>query len=275
MSGLLVLCATPIGNLGDASPRLADTLAEADVVFAEDTRRTRVLLDHLGVDRPLRSFFVGNEDDREAELADRLRRGETVALVSDAGMPGVADPGVSAVRVARSVEATVSVVPGPSAVTAAVAASGFGADRFVFEGFLPRKGRVRADRLASVAAETRTVVLFSSSHRVVDDLTHLSSVIEPDRHVCVVRELTKRFEELWWGAPRDAATRITAEGPRGEYTIVVAPGRAPVPDIDEAVEVARRLVDGGASRSEAAREAAHQTGARRREIYDRLSEVSR
>jgi 16S rRNA (cytidine1402-2'-O)-methyltransferase len=274
MPGTLTLCATPIGNLGDASPRLAETLAGSDRVFAEDTRRARVLLDHLGVDRPLASYFVGNEADRGAELAEHLRNGESVALISDAGMPGVADPGVSAVRVAREVGARVSVIPGPSAVIAAVAVSGFGADRFVFEGFLPRKGGERRRRVEQVALEERTVVLFSSPRRLTRDLEDLAAVCGDDRALCVARELSKRFEEIWWGSTGAAAAHWAGVGPRGEFTVVLAPADRPA-DLDGAVEIARELLEEGASRSDAARRAAAASGASRREIYERIGSISR
>ncbi len=267
MPGTLILCATPIGNLADASPRLGEALGSADVVFAEDTRRARVLLGHLGVDVPVRSYFVGNEADRGDELATRLEEGQRVALITDAGMPGVADPGVSAVLVARRVGATVTVVPGPSAVTAAVAVSGFGADRFVFEGFLPRRGRDRRLRLEQVAGEERTVVLFGSPRRFLEDLVDLSEVCGPERPVCVARELSKRFEEVWWGSISTAIDRWTSIEPRGEFTIVLAPAEKAV-DLDEAIRRARQYVGQGSSRSEAARRAAAETGAPRRSIYE-------
>ncbi len=267
MPGTLVLCATPIGNLADASPRLADVLASADVVYAEDTRRARVLMGHLGAEGAVRSYFVGNEADRGVELAARLEEGQTVALITDAGMPGVADPGVSAVLVARRVGAKVTVVPGPSAVTAAVAVSGFGADRFVFEGFLPRRGRDRRLRLEQVAGEERTVVLFGSPRRLLEDLTDLAAVCGPDRRMCVARELSKLFEEVWWGSISSAVDRWATIEPRGEFTLVLAPADKPA-DLDHAIVRARELIAGGASRSEAARQAAAETGAPRRSIYE-------
>jgi 16S rRNA (cytidine1402-2'-O)-methyltransferase len=270
----LIICAGPIGNLDDAPPRLGSALAEADVVYAEDTRRARVLLDHLGVDRPVRSYFVGNEADRSAELSARLLEGDSVALISDSGMPGVADPGVSAVRVARDVGAAVSVIPGPSAVIAAVAVSGFGADRFVFEGFLPRKGRDRQRRIEQLALEARTAVFFSSPRRLIGDLTDLAAACGDDRPLCVARELSKRFEEIWWGPAGSAATHWNEAGPRGEFTVVVAAADRPV-DLEGAIEIAAELVEAGASRSEAARRAAAETGASRREIYELIGSVNR
>jgi len=272
MPGRLLLCATPIGNLDDVSPRLGAALAAADTVFAEDTRRTAVLLGRMGIEARTRSFFVGNEAERSAELAERLAAGETVALVTDAGTPGVADPGLTAVRAARSVGAAVTVVPGPSAVTAALAVSGMPADRFVFEGFLPRRGSTRRGVVASLAAERRTIVLFSSPHRFLADLADLADALGEGRDVCVCRELTKQHEEVWWGTLGGARVEWSAREPRGEITLVIAGGAAPAVDLAEAVARGREAMAGGASRSEAARRAAGETGASRREIYERLTD---
>jgi 16S rRNA (cytidine1402-2'-O)-methyltransferase len=268
MPGRLVVCATPIGNLGDISERLAETLRNADVVFAEDTRRTAVLLARVGASPEVRSFFVGNEGIRSAEIEERIGRGETVALVTDAGTPALADPGVLAVRAARRAGGIVSVIPGPSAVVSALAVSGFGGDRFVFEGFLPRKGGERARRLAGIAAEDRPVVWFSSPRRVLSDLVDLVEHTGDDREICVAREMTKQFEEVWWGPIRKAIVKWTETDPRGEFTLVLEPGSPPAVSIDDAVEKARILVQSGATRSDAARTVARQTGLARRQIYD-------
>lgn len=262
------MCSTPIGNLGDISTRLIETLSECDVVFAEDTRRAGLLLSHIGVSPEVRSFFVGNEGVRSAEIGERVAAGETVALVTDAGTPALADPGVLAVRATREVGGVVSVVPGPSAVTAALAVAGFGGDRFAFEGFLPRKGSDRTDRLASIARDDRPVVWFSAPRRVVTDLTDLSDHTGTDRQICVARELTKHFEEVWWGSIGEAITTWTEREPRGEFTLVLAPGEQPLVDIETAISRARELVASGASRSDAAKKAARETGLPRRSIYD-------
>ncbi|MEX1005275.1 MAG: 16S rRNA (cytidine(1402)-2'-O)-methyltransferase [Acidimicrobiia bacterium] len=268
MPGRLVVCATPIGNLGDISERLVETLRTADVVYAEDTRRTGVLLAHIGASPEIRSFFVGNEGIRSAEIEDRVAAGETIALVTDAGTPALADPGVLAVRATRRAHGTVTVIPGPSAVTAALAVSGIGGDRFVFEGFLPRKGGERPRRLAAMASEDRPVVWFSSPRRVVADMEDLAGHAGNDRPVCVARELTKQFEEVWWGTLGEAIAKWTETEPRGEFTLVMEPGAPEEVTLDDAIERARSLVAGGASRSEAARAVAHQTGLARRSIYD-------
>ena len=270
MPGRLYLCATPIGNLGDASPRLAETLASVDAVFAEDTRRSAKLLTALGVSAPLRSFFAGNEKQRSDELATELAADKAVALLTDAGTPAVSDPGVRAVGAARLVGAEVIVIPGPSAVTAAVAGSGMVEGPFVFHGFLERRGSSRALQLAAVAAEARPGVLFLSPHRVAVDLADLAEACGPERQVCVARELTKVHEEFWWASLHEAVERWRREAPRGEFTIVIGGAPPPPIDMEEAVEIARRLVADGVSASQAAREAAAATGAGRRAIYEAL-----
>lgn len=267
----LYLCATPIGNLGDVSERLAEVLRSVDVVYAEDTRRTSTLLRFVDSDRPVRSYFVGNEAYRASELAERLGRGEDVALVTDAGTPVVADPGVTAVAAAVEVGAIVTVVPGPSAVTAALAVSGFGGDRFVFEGFLPRRGEERRARAAEIARETRPVVLFCSPRRVVDDLSLIAEEAGGDRMVCVCRELTKQFEEIRRGTLDEVVEYWMTTQPRGEFTIVVDGARTTEDiSLEEAVARARLLVGAGASKSEAARQVAKETSFPKKPIYDAL-----
>jgi len=274
VAGLLYVCATPIGNLGDASPRLAETLAAVDVVYAEDTRRSAALLTALGVSASLRSFFVGNQHRRIADVEADLAAGRSVAVITDGGTPSVSDPGVVAVTAARRAGAEVVVIPGPSAVTAAVAGSGMVDGPFVFEGFLPRKGGDRTRVLHSIAADTRPTVLFVSPHRARDDMVDLAGACGEDREACVARELTKVHEELWWGTLREARDRWQDQGPRGEVTVVVAGAAPQVPDPEEARRLARELVDSGMSKSEAAREAAAATGVTKRLIYDDLIKES-
>jgi 16S rRNA (cytidine1402-2'-O)-methyltransferase len=272
VAGILLLCSTPIGNLGDVSDRLRQALASADVVFAEDTRRAGNLLRSLGVATPVRSYFAGNERQREDELTQRLVAGATVALITDAGTPVVSDPGTHAVTVAQEVGAVVSIIPGPSAVTGAVAVSGFSGDRFVFEGFLPKKAKDRTARLAELTAEQRTMVVFSAPHRLVEDLEDLATALGPARRLCVVRELTKLHEEVAWMSLARAIEVWTERAPRGEFTLVLAGGAPPEPDQGVAVERARQLVAEGLSASAAARRAASETGAARRAIYEELLE---
>jgi len=269
VKGTLIVCATPIGNLEDVSPRLRATLEAADVVFAEDTRRTGKLLDRFGIQAELRSFFVGNEQQRLGELRERLRRGETVALVSDAGMPSVSDPGVLAVRMAADVGAQVSVVPGPSAVTSALALSGLGGDRFVFEGFLPRSPGERGRRMAAIEGDDRPTVLFSPPTRVAQDLADLAEHVGDERLVVVAREMTKLHEEVWRGTLRDAAKHWeSAVQPRGEFTLVIAPAVARPPDMAEALDAVDELVAGGQRLSTAVREVAETQGISRRMLYE-------
>ncbi len=268
MTGRLVVCATPIGNLGDASPRLAETLRDANVVYAEDTRRSRVLLTALGIDRSLRSYFLGNEDQRSEELAGHLDAGHTVALITDAGMPSISDPGVSAVQRARSVGAAVYVIPGPSAVTAALAVSGFDAQRFVFEGFLPRKGMERTARLTALVSEERTLVLFSATHRVARDIADLATHLGSDRPVAVCRELTKMHEEVRWETLAAALAHLEERPTKGEYTLVIEGAPPVVPDFDVALTEALRRIEDGENLTVAVRTVAAEYGVRRRTLYE-------
>jgi 16S rRNA (cytidine1402-2'-O)-methyltransferase len=263
----LIVCGTPIGNLDDAAPRLVEALCSCDVVFAEDTRRTRVMLDRFGVDVPLRSFFAGNEEKRAGELEERLRAGETVGLVTDAGMPSISDPGLTAVGAARAAGADITVIPGPSAVTAALAVSGLPSERFVFEGFLPRSGSERSRRLGEIAEETRTVVFFASPRRVGGDLRALADRADDRRVVCVARELTKLHEELWWGTLSEAAEHFTGDQ-RGEFTVVMSGASPRPPDLQSALKQVHTLVGEGESMSAAVRIAAERSGVPRRILYE-------
>ena len=273
VAGTLILCGTPLGNLGDAPPRLSEALSSADCVYAEDTRRSARLLNALGVTaRRLRSYYAGNEESRTRELAGRLAAGETVALMTDAGVPGISDPGLSAVRAAQAEEALVTIVPGPSAVTAALAVSGLPARRFRFEGFLPRSGGKRGRRVSAVASSRETVVVFSSPHRILDDLRDLAAEGMGDRPVSVVRELTKLYEEVWRGTVSEARRRWTDRPPQGEFTLVIGAGgrgrRGSVsPRMGEATDAVCRLAAAGLSPSVAAREVSRLVGIPRRDLY--------
>lgn len=273
MAGVLILCGTPIGNLGDAPPRLAEALSSADFVYAEDTRRSGKLLAALGVKpRGFRSYFAGNEAGRSGELAARLRAGETVALLTDAGTPGISDPGLSAVRAALAEGARVSIVPGPSAVTAAVAVSGLAARRFIFEGFLPRTGQKRVRRIRAVASCDQTVVLFSSPHRLPADLGDLEEAGMAVRPVAVVRELTKMYEEVWTGTVSAARREWSGRNRQGEFTLVIGGGDGrredqPPERMARAGEGVRRLVAEGLSTSVAVREVARLLEVSRRDLY--------
>ncbi len=268
MAGTLFICGTPIGNLGDASPRLRQTLDSVDQIYAEDTRRSRKLLQALGVEAPLRSYFVGNEAARSRELARHLEDGHDVALITDAGMPSVSDPGVSAVKAATRIGATVSVIPGPSAVTAALAVSGLSAERFVFEGFLPRKGSIRANRLKQLAGEERTVILFVTAGRAAADLAGLAEVCGAERLVVIGRELSKLHEQVWRGSLGEARLMYEAAAPRGELTLVLEGASPPGEDLAAAVAQVESHVEEGASFSDAVREVAADHNIGRGRLYE-------
>jgi 16S rRNA (cytidine1402-2'-O)-methyltransferase len=217
--------ATPIGNLGDLSPRAAAALAGAAYIYCEDTRRTLKLLNHAGIKGPrLVAHHRFNEASTTAAALERLNDGATVALVTDAGTPLVSDPGARLVRAALAEGFAVEAVPGPSAALAALVTSGLATERWCFEGFLPRQGRQRAERLATVANEAeRAVVVFESPYRVQRLLDDLAAVCGPERPLAVCRELTKLHEEIWRGAAGQLAERARTAKPRGEYVVVVGP----------------------------------------------------
>lgn len=270
MPGTLYVCATPIGNLGDVSERLRATLEAVDVVFAEDTRRTGRLLSALGIDTPLRSFFAGNEQRRGDELARRLSAGSDVALVSDAGTPAISDPGLVAVVQALAVGAPVVPVPGPSAVTALLSVSGLPSDRFAFEGFLPRKKKLRRGRLADLALELRTTVVFVAPHRAGEDFGDLEAALGATRRVVVGRELTKLHEEVWHTTLGEASARYSEEQPKGELVIAIAGAPAPEGDLAAAIADARTAVADGTRTKDAARAAAADHGVGTKAVYDAL-----
>jgi 16S rRNA (cytidine1402-2'-O)-methyltransferase len=270
-SGRLVLVGTPIGNLGDLSPRAVEALRGADLIAAEDTRRTRALLTHAGVPggRRLVAVHEHNERARAVELVEEIRRGATVALVTDAGLPGVSDPGERMVRACVDAGLTVEVVPGPSAALAGLVVSGLPSARFAFEGFLPRKGPARRERLAEIARDPRTTVLFEAPHRLHETLGDLADACGPDRRVVIARELTKLHEEVWRGTLTEALEHAAAE-PRGEHVVVVAGADArAVEATDEDVEIeARAALAGGLSTKDAAAQVAARLGVSRRRAYD-------
>jgi 16S rRNA (cytidine1402-2'-O)-methyltransferase len=268
--GVLVLVGTPIGNLGDLTPRAAEVLRSADAICCEDTRRTGRLLQHAGVDRPRLVVVNDHTEAREVPgVVARLARGERVAVVSDAGMPGISDPGERLVRAALAAGHAVEVVPGPSAVVAALVTSGLPAGRFVFEGFLPRKGSGRTERLGAVAAEPRTVVLYEAPHRLARTLADLAEACGPDRRVAVARELTKLHEEVWRGSLGDALAWVRAAEPRGEIVLVLegAPAAGP-PDDGALVDALRDELAAGATARDAARAVAARLDVPRRRVYD-------
>ncbi len=258
MSGRLVLVGTPIGNLGDLSPRALEALGQAAVVACEDTRRTGRLLSHFGISSP--TYIVVNEH-TEGDAAERVlghvQRGDVVVLVSDAGMPGVSDPGEYLVAQAIAAGVTVEVVPGPSALVHALVVSGLTTSRFVFEGFLPRKGSGRALRLRELSEEHRTTIVFEAPHRLEKTLNDFAEVCGGERRIVLARELTKLHEEIWRGTVSGAIERCAEVDPRGEYVLVLdgAPPAAEPTEVEirEAVELA---LGRGLSKKDAAAEVA-------------------
>ncbi|MBM7516358.1 16S rRNA (cytidine(1402)-2'-O)-methyltransferase [Nocardioides nitrophenolicus] len=271
MTGVLVLAGTPIGRVGDAPPRLAEELAAADVVAAEDTRRLRRLVTDLGIELSGRvvSYFEGNESARTPALVEALESGERVVLVTDAGMPSVSDPGYRLVAAAVEAGIRVTAVPGPSAVLTALAVSGLPVDRFCFEGFLPRKAGERARRLADLAAEQRTMVFFEAPHRTQAALEAMRDAFGADRAAAVCRELTKTHEEV----RRDGLGGLVdwaAAGVRGEVTIVVTgatPGAAIATDPESLRAAVAGLEESGMRRKEAIAVVAGQAGLPKRDVY--------
>ncbi len=262
----LAVCATPIGNLDDVTLRVLDELRAADVVLCEDTRHTRVLLDRHAISARLLSYHEHNEAKRTAELVPRLQAGERVALVSDAGLPGISDPGARLVAAALDAGVRVTVLPGASAVDTALIASGFAAERYQFVGFLPRGGKALRSLWEELAGWPHPVVAFESPQRLPATLRSLAEA-DPQRAVAVCRELTKKFEEVVRGTAADVAARFS-EPPKGEITLVLGPGSAHE-DTAAAVEAVAELVAAGVPRRQAADVVARLTGAPRNELYRR------
>jgi 16S rRNA (cytidine1402-2'-O)-methyltransferase len=262
----LSVCATPIGNLDDVTLRVLRELAAADLVLCEDTRRTRILLDRHGISASLLSYHAHNETRRTAEVLPRLLGGDRIALVSDAGLPGVSDPGAKLVREALDAGLAVAVLPGPSAVETALVASGLGAGRYVFLGYLPRSEKALAQVWAELAPRPFATVAFESPRRLPASLASLAAAL-PGRSVAVCRELTKRFEDVTRGTAADLAVRF-AEAPRGEITLVIgADEGAREAATSETIEAVRDLVAGGAQRRQATAVVARLTGVPANELY--------
>ena len=268
-SGRLVLVGTPIGNLGDLSPRAVEALAGADVVCCEDTRRTGRLLQHAGVRATaLKVVNDHTEADAVANVLDRLGRGERVAVVSDAGMPGVSDPGERLVAAAVAAGFAVEVVPGPSAAITALVASGLPAGRFTFEGFLPRKGSGRTERLRELAGERRTAVLYEAPHRVARTLADLAATCGGDRQIVIARELTKLHEEHWRGTLDEAVTHLEEVAPRGEHVLVLDGAGPPAEVTDDAIVAAlTEARAAGVSTRDAVADVAAELGVSKRRTY--------
>ena len=267
--GVLVLAATPIGDPRDAAPRLADELATADVIAAEDTRRLRRLCQALDVNPvgKVVSYHEHNEASRTADLVERLRSGDRVLVVTDAGMPSVSDPGYRLVSAAVGIDVRVTCVPGPSAVLMALAVSGLPVDRFCFEGFLPRKGGERTRALRALADEKRTMVFFEAPHRIDKSLAAMEEVFGGARRAAVCRELTKTYEEV----RRGSLTELVAwasDGVRGEITVVVAGASATVSDVESQLTGIRDRVAAGERLKDVCADVSSATGLSKKALYD-------
>ncbi len=270
MPGRLYLVATPIGNLEDITYRAVRLLGEVDVIACEDTRQTRKLLDHYGISKPTICYHEHNEAPRAAELAERLRAGATVALVSDAGMPLVSDPGYRLVRAAIEAGIPVEPVPGPSAALAALAASGLPTAAFHFVGFLPAKSGQRSRALESLREESATLIFYEAPHRVLEALDAIADVLGP-RPVVAARELTKVHEEFVRGTAAEVRAQLAARGSvKGEFTLLVGKAVAPAPDDTPAGEAVEELVRAGAARMDAIKQVARRRGLSKREIYEQV-----
>ena len=268
-AGTLHVVATPIGNLADLSPRALDTLRAVDAICAEDTRHTRHLLAHFGIEKPLLALHEHNEAEVAGRLVARLAAGDSLALVSDAGTPLVSDPGYRLVRAAREAGIRVSPVPGPSAIIAALSVAGLPSDRFAFEGFLPAKSGARRERLAALAGETRTLVFYESSHRIAEALADARAAFGDDRRAVLARELTKLFETVLDGGLSELQARVEADPNqrKGEFVLLV---QGAGEDADARIAEGRRvyaLLAAELKPSLAAKLAAEITGAPRKALY--------
>ena len=277
ISGRLAVISTPIGNLGDLSPRAREELAAAELVAAEDTRRTGQLLTTLGLSRPLVSLHEHNEGERIGELLERLRAGARIALVSDAGTPLLSDPGFELVRRVAQEGVAIVAVPGPSAITAALSIAGLPTERFTFEGFLPARLAERRTRLAELATETRTLVFFEAPHRIAECLEDMSAAFGGPRRAAVARELTKVFETVYRGTLATLAEQARGDGnfTRGEITLVVAGAEpAAANDLRAQLDATLSVLLGELAPSKAAALAARLTGAKRNDAYARALELA-
>lgn len=271
VTGELYLCSTPIGNLEDITLRALRILREADLIAAEDTRHTRKLLNHYDINTPLTSYHEHNARQKGAYLLELLREGKRIALVSDAGTPGISDPGTLLVQQAIEAGIPITPIPGATAAVTALSISGLATDKFVFEGFLPRSNKERKERLAKLAREERTIILYEAPHRLVATLKAICEVL-PYRRMAVARELTKQYEEVIRGTTEEILAHFQITAPRGEFTLILEgcreeeKGQLPEEIIDP-VELVRTLEEQGFDWKAAIKEAAKRLGVPKREIY--------
>ena len=267
--GILYIVATPIGNLEDMTFRALRILQEVDLIAAEDTRHTGKLLHHFQIKTPQISYHEHNRHQRLPELIDKLVTGQTIALVTDAGMPGISDPGYELVKACADANIPIIPIPGACACIVALSASGLPTDRFVFEGFLAAKGKERRRSLEALQSESRTIILYESPHRLRQTLADLGNFLGMDRGVVLARELTKLYEEFWRGTVENAIAHYATREPQGEFTIVIAGVSAVVPILsaEEIKAQLQELIGQGVTKSQASRELAEKTSLPRRQIY--------
>ncbi|NET02962.1 MAG: 16S rRNA (cytidine(1402)-2'-O)-methyltransferase [Sphaerospermopsis sp. SIO1G2] len=267
--GTLYIVGTPIGNLEDMTFRAVRILQSVDIIAAEDTRHTGKLLQHFQIKTPQMSYHQHNSQSRIPEILGYLQSGRAIALVSDAGMPGISDPGYELVKACVEAEITVVPIPGASAVITALSASGLPTDKFIFEGFLPHKSQQRRKSLEYLQAETRTLIFYESPHRLRDTLPDLETVFGSDRQIVIARELTKIYEEFWHGTINDAIAHYQKQEPQGEYTLLIAGISATKPQLTETELKAElsAMIKQGISRSQASRQLAKDTSISRRLLY--------
>ena len=273
--GALVLVATPIGNLGDISQRAIEALKAADIICCEDTRHSGKLLAHFGVTgKKLVVINEHTEYDECEEIVSLVTTGSNVALITDAGTPGISDPGERLVVAVINAGGVVTAVPGPSALTMALVISGLPTSRFVFEGFLPRSGAERTERLAMATTESRTTVFYEAPHRLVKTLSDLTTACGAMRGVVLARELTKLHEEIWRGTLQDANMHVAKTEPRGEYVIILEPAKPPAPPTDEELLAAIRAeIAKGVSRKDSAARVSARFGVAKRTVYELALQV--
>lgn len=273
MSGILYVTGTPIGNLSDLSPRAVETLESVDFIAAEDTRVTLKLLNHFGIKKPMVSYFEHNKRERGEIICARIEQGENCAIVTDAGMPCISDPGEDLVKLCEERGIKTVVIPGPSAVISALAVSGLSTGRFTFEGFLSVNKKSRADHLKSLANEHRTMIFYEAPHKLPQTLRDLYASFG-DRKLTIVREITKIHEEVIRTTTKNAAENLSDGSVKGEIVLVLE-GAPQVDDTEEftleyAVETAKKLIENGARATDAAKEVAALTGFKKNEIYKEL-----
>jgi 16S rRNA (cytidine1402-2'-O)-methyltransferase len=270
-AGTLYIVATPIGNLEDMTPRGRRILDEVDAIAAEDTRHSRHLLEHLAISTPMFALHEHNEREISGKILNRLRQGESLALISDAGTPLISDPGYVLVNEARAAGLNVIPVPGASALITALSAAGLPTDRFIFEGFLPARGPAREKHLLSLVTEARTVVFYESPHRIEASLAAMSAVLGGDRRVVIARELTKRFETWLTGTLLDVCARVKLDENqrRGEFVVMLAGAPQAPSDVQAQAEQVLRILVKELPIKQAARLAADITGARKNDLYKR------